>query len=122
MRFIVDMNLTQRWASFLVDAGHECVHWSDLGQPTAPDREICSYARNHGFVLITNDLDFPVLLAHSSDQKPSVILLRGEPLVPETRGDALLRAIADTAADLECGAVVSIDWFDKVRARLLPLK
>jgi predicted nuclease of predicted toxin-antitoxin system len=122
MRFILDMNLTQRWTSFLIGAGHECYHWSQLGNPTTPDHEICSYARDHGFVLITNDLDFPVLLAHNSNQKPSVILLRGEPLVPELRGDALLRAISDTAADLESGAVVSLDWFDKVRARLLPLK
>ena len=59
MRFLLDMNLTKRWASYLIDAGHECYHWSDIGQPNAPDHVICGHARENGFVLITNDLDFP---------------------------------------------------------------
>ena len=56
------------------------------------------------------------------DAKPSVILLRGEPLVPELRGAAVLSAISECGAELEAGALLSIDWSDKPRARLLPLK
>jgi predicted nuclease of predicted toxin-antitoxin system len=26
---------------------------------------ICAYARDHGYVVITNDLDFPQILAHT---------------------------------------------------------
>ena len=80
MRFFLNLNLT----------GHECYRCAEMGRPNAPDDVICDHARENGFVLITDDLDLPVLLAHSSDQKPSVILLRGEPLVPELRGSALL--------------------------------
>jgi predicted nuclease of predicted toxin-antitoxin system len=64
-----------------------------VGPVGAADSIICEYARDHGFVLITNDLDFPRIMAHTSNAKPSVILLRGEPLVPEMRGEALIRAM-----------------------------
>jgi uncharacterized protein (DUF433 family) len=35
MRLLSDMNLTIRWVQQLLDAGHEAVHWSTIGQPTA---------------------------------------------------------------------------------------
>jgi predicted nuclease of predicted toxin-antitoxin system len=76
----------------------------------ASDANICDYAREHGFVLITNDLDFPRMLAHTSKGKPSVILLRGEPLVPELRGEALMRAITECSAELDTGVLQLIDW------------
>ena len=63
MRILIDMN--HRWASHLNDAGHEAVHWSAVGAARAKDPEICDYAREHAFVLLTNDLDFPRILAHT---------------------------------------------------------
>jgi len=121
MRILVDMNLTPRWVGLLSGGGHEACHWSSVGSASAKDREICHYAREHGFVLLTNDLDFPQILAHTGDAQPSVVLLRGEPLVPEFRGAALLQALADCERDLEGGAVVTLDWSDRPRARVLPL-
>ncbi len=122
MRFLIDMNLTPRWVSALVASGHDAVHWSELGPVGASDSVICDYARGHAFVLVTNDLDFPRILAHTSAGKPSVILLRGEPLVPEIRGEAVLRAIAECATELDSGAILTIDWSDRPRAHLLPLR
>lgn len=122
MRFLIDMNLTPRWVQHLKDGGHDCIHWSEIGSPAASDLEICAYARQHECVLITNDLDFPHILAHTRDAKPSVILMRGEPLTPEHRSIALLSAVADCAGTLRAGAILTLDWSDKPRARLLPLK
>jgi len=82
---------------------------------------LCEYARRHGFVLLTNDLDFPQMLAHTKNAAPSVVLMRGEPLVPEARARALLDAIRDCADVLARGAVLTLDWSDRPRARLLPL-
>jgi predicted nuclease of predicted toxin-antitoxin system len=121
MRLLLDMNLTPRWVHYLIPAGHECTHWSDLGPGNTPDAEICEFARVHGLVLITNDLDFPQILAYTKEAKPSIILLRGEPLTPEMRGAALLNAIAESQGELESGAILTLDWSDRVRARLLPL-
>jgi predicted nuclease of predicted toxin-antitoxin system len=78
MRVLIDMNLTPRWVPFLSVAGHEAAHWSAVGSVTATDREICEYARQHGSAVLTNDLDFPQILAHTKNAAPSIILLRGE--------------------------------------------
>jgi predicted nuclease of predicted toxin-antitoxin system len=121
MRFIVDMNLTIRWAEYLKSAGHEAVHWSDVGHVQASDREICAYAREHNYIVLTNDLDFPQILANTRDSGPSVVLLRGEPLVPEERGASLLGAFRDCEPELLQGAIVSLDWSGQPRARVLPL-
>jgi hypothetical protein len=51
MRFLVDMNLSPRWVDFLAAAGHEAVHWMDVGGPNAPDREILEHARRDGQVI-----------------------------------------------------------------------
>jgi predicted nuclease of predicted toxin-antitoxin system len=116
------MNLTPRWGPALTAAGHEAVHWSVLGASNESDWAICEYAREQGFVLVTNDLDFPRILAHTFNKKPSVILLRGEPLVPELRCNALVAAIDECSAELDAGAILTLDWSDRPRARLLPLK
>jgi predicted nuclease of predicted toxin-antitoxin system len=122
MRLLIDMNLTPRWVQSLSEAGHEAVHWSSVGKPTAPDSEICAYARRLAFVVLTSDMDFPQILAHTSEAKPSVILIRGEPMTPETRGQALVAAIDACHEDLLNGAILTLDWSGKLRARLLPLR
>ena len=122
MRLLIDMNLTPRWVPFLRNAGHEALHWSSVGPNSAKDGEICDCARQQGFVILTNDLDFPQILAHTRQSAPSVVLLRGEPLVPEVRGSALLGALRECEAELDQGAIVTLDWTDKPRARVLPLR
>jgi predicted nuclease of predicted toxin-antitoxin system len=122
MRLLIDMNLTPRWVPFLQNAGNEAVHWSSVGRVNAKDGQICDYARQGGFVILTNDLDFPQILAHTRGTAPSVVLLRGEPLVPEARGSALLGALQSCEAELSQGAIVTLDWSDQPRARVLPLR
>jgi predicted nuclease of predicted toxin-antitoxin system len=70
-RFIIDMNLTPRWVEYLSDAGYECVHWSRIGPANASDRHICAYAREQGFIVLTNDLDFPQMFAYTKDHSVS---------------------------------------------------
>lgn len=122
MRILIDMNLTPRWVDRLQRAGYEAVHWSSIGRASATDQEICDYSRLHEYVLLTNDLDFPRILAHTKESKPSVLLLRGEPLTPEIRGAALLQCLRECEADLYLGAIVTLDWTGHARARVLPLQ
>lgn len=122
MKLLIDMNLTPRWVSHLNSGGRDAIHWSAVGPPTATDREICEYARRTGFVILTNDLDFPQILAHTKEAAPSIVLMRGEPLVPEKRALALLKAISDCEDELLVGAILTLDWTDRPRARLLPLR
>ena len=121
MKFLVDMNLTPRWIPFLTASGFECLHWSKIGDASAADRVITKWARDNGFVILTNDTDFPQILAHTRDAGPSVVLMRGEPLTPEVRGSALLLALRHFEVELRAGAIATINWSDKLRVRVLPL-
>ena len=47
----------------------EAVHWSTIGALTAPDDDILEWARQHQFVVITNDLDFAAILAATSGKR-----------------------------------------------------
>jgi predicted nuclease of predicted toxin-antitoxin system len=122
MRILVDMNLTPRWVPFLNESGFDAEHWSTTGRLSATDSEICDHARQAGRMLLTNDLDFPQILAYTRMDGPSVIILRGEPLVPEVRGAALIRAIRQCEAELTKGAILSLSWTGRARIRLLPLE
>ena len=82
---------------------------------------MCS-ARQYAYVLLTNDLDFPQILAHTRQAAPSVVLLRGEPLVPEVHGSALLGALQNCETEINRGAIVTLDWSNRPRARVLPLQ
>jgi len=61
MKLLVDMNLSPRWISMLIDAGIEAAHWSTLGANNAPDSLIMSYAHANDYVVFTHDLDFSAI-------------------------------------------------------------
>jgi predicted nuclease of predicted toxin-antitoxin system len=121
MRLVLDMNLAPRWTSVFRDRGWEAEHWSRIGDPKSTDAKIAEWARIEGWIVVTNDMDFPQLLAHTRGTGPSVVLLRGEPLTPEVRGEHLCRILTASSKDLEAGAIVSVDWAEKLRIRLLPI-
>jgi hypothetical protein len=50
------------------------------------------------------------------------LLIDRDPLVPEVRGSALLGARQDCEAAFNQGAIVTLDWTDRPRARVLPLR
>ena len=57
------MFLSPRWVDFLVAAGHDAVHWVDVGEPNAPDRMMLEHAHHNRLIILTQDLDFGTLLA-----------------------------------------------------------
>jgi predicted nuclease of predicted toxin-antitoxin system len=66
VKLLVDMNLSPSWVGQLAQRGFDAVHWSTIGAATSPDEEILSWARENGFVVLTNDLDFSAILAATS--------------------------------------------------------
>ena len=120
MRFLVDMNLSPRWVPFLAAAGHDAVHWVDIGEPNAPDRVILDHAIGHGQVILTQDLDFGTLLAVGGQRTPSVIQFRAQAVLPSDVGQQLLAAIEVALPHLEAGALVTVDPFGH-RVTVLPI-
>jgi predicted nuclease of predicted toxin-antitoxin system len=40
VKLLLDLNLPPSWVGDLVAAGHEALHWSQVGDPRAPDVDI----------------------------------------------------------------------------------
>jgi predicted nuclease of predicted toxin-antitoxin system len=120
MRFVIDMNLSPTWADFLKSAGHEAVHWSDIGPANAPDEHVLAWAAANDHIVVTNDLDFAAILAASGERTPSVIQLRSESLRPDRVGPAVLGALDAAKTELAQGALLTIDPA-RARLHILPL-
>jgi predicted nuclease of predicted toxin-antitoxin system len=110
MKILVDMNLSPTWVGFLTDNDIEAVHWSSVGSPYASDSEIITYAKEHNFTVLTNDLDFGFILAITHGKKPSVLQTRTGALGVDRIGETVIKAINLLAADIDQGALVTIDW------------
>ena len=120
MKILVDMNLSPKWTDYLIGNGIETLHWSSIGSSDAPDTEIIAYAEIHNFTILTNDLDFGFILAITRNKKPSIVQIRSGILDYDRIGSIVVSAINVLAADIEKGALVTIDTH-KTRVSLLPL-
>jgi predicted nuclease of predicted toxin-antitoxin system len=121
MKFLVDMNLSPSWVGFLVQAGFEAIHWSNVGPGDAPDAELMRWAADHGHVVLTSDLGYGAILAATQRRRPSVVQIRADVLVPAAIGVAVLAAVGQAAAELREGALLSVDA-GRGRLRILPLR
>ena len=120
MKFLIDMNLSPLWVPFLADQGLETIHWSTVGEPRAADSEILDFAAANGWIVFTHDLDFGILLAALQTNKPSIIQVRSQDVLPTAIGQTVLRAIHAAETQLKDGALVTVDSF-RHRIRLLPI-
>lgn len=121
MKILLDMNLSPAWEVFLKGHGFEVVHWSSVGDPCAPDREIMTWAATHGHVVFTHDLDFGVLLALTRAEAPSVIQVRVQDPIPGVIGHDVVRVLRLREDMIVSGALVTIDTA-KDRVRVLPFE
>lgn len=88
---------------------------------TAPDDEIFDRAASDGYVVVTADSDFGMLLALRRVTSPSVIHLRHvSELPPEDHVDLLLANVEAITDALDAGAIVSLSP-TRLAIRDLPL-
>jgi len=120
MRVLLDMNIPRKYTALLAERGIESLRWSDVGAPNAADSEIMTYARANNYTVLTYDLDFTAILSVTHDLKPSVAQIRASIQNAEQAVDLIVTALYQNEAELEKGAVISIDLI-KSRVRLLPL-
>lgn len=75
MTFLVDNQLPQALARFLVSRGHQAKHVLDLGLDEAGDAVIWKHAGENGFVIVTKDEDF-ISLSLQTGAKTQVVWVR----------------------------------------------
>jgi predicted nuclease of predicted toxin-antitoxin system len=121
MKFLLDSNLSHRIAQLLRDAGINAAHVRDKDLQHATDSVILEFARQHAFVLVSEDTDFGELLARQCTVAPSFVLLRTyEPMTPDDQAAVLLANLPRLYDDLDQGAIVVIER-SRIRVRRLPL-
>jgi predicted nuclease of predicted toxin-antitoxin system len=120
VKLLVDMNLSPSWVDRLRQHGFDAVHWSIIGAATAPDDAILTWAREHQFVVVTNDLDFSAILAATSGRAPSVVQVRTQDLLSDATARIVATAIGTFRTEIERGSLLSIDE-GGARVRVLPL-
>jgi predicted nuclease of predicted toxin-antitoxin system len=91
MKFLVGMNLSPLWITYLADQGFEAAHWGRIGQPEASDSEILDFAAENDWIVFTHDLDFGTLLATLRSSAPSVLQVRSQDVLPSAIGEIVLR-------------------------------
>jgi predicted nuclease of predicted toxin-antitoxin system len=121
VKLLVDMNLSPSWIPRLARHRFEVVHWSTLGAATAPDEEILTWAREHGFTVVTNDLDFSAILAATDWNSPSVVQVRMQDVLSDEATTAVAAALETFKSEIEDGALLSVDE-SGTRVRMLPLR
>ncbi len=120
MKLVLDMNLSPALCDTLAAHGFEVVHWSKVGSMTAPDRELMGWARAEGFVVLTHDLDFGILLALTGAGSPSVVQVRTQDVTPQHLVPLLVPVLRQHERALAAGAIITVDEA-QARVRLLPL-
>jgi predicted nuclease of predicted toxin-antitoxin system len=120
LEFLADMNVSPQTVRQLAELGWSVVRVCDVLDASTKDSRILAYARRHGKVIITQDLDFGALLALGGHAKPSVITLRLEDPEPALVTSRVVAAVSALEEELDGGVAVSVDEV-AVRYRRLPI-
>jgi predicted nuclease of predicted toxin-antitoxin system len=120
MKLLFAMNLSPEWATVLKEGGFEALHWSAVGDPSAPDEDILAWASANGYVVFTHDLDFGAILAATKTKSPSVLQIRTEDVSPYLFGHLAVSVLVQFDEIFREGALISVD-LEKSRVRVLPI-
>lgn len=120
LSFLADMNISPLTVADLRGRGWDIVRVSEVMDKATRDVDLLEYARLRDMVIITQDLDFSMLLAIKGYEKPSLINVRLEEAKPEQVTSRIVDTVAELEEELVKGAVVTVDE-DSVRYRYLPI-
>jgi predicted nuclease of predicted toxin-antitoxin system len=121
LRLIADVHISPMTVAGLRSNGYEIVRSTDLLPATAPDVDILEFARAENWIVLTQDLDFSMLVALSGYDQPSLITLRLSSAKPDIVTHRLLEVLPALQQELIEGSAITIDD-DSVRIRKLPIR
>jgi predicted nuclease of predicted toxin-antitoxin system len=120
MKFLVDMPLSPKTVDFLKNMGYEAIRVSELGMAKSKDSDIFDYAEQNDMIILSADLDFGTILAHTHSIKPSVIIFRLNDPSLEHVNSLLSSYLSNIEEELMKGVIVIIEDA-KIRIRELPI-
>ncbi len=90
IRLLADIHISPKTVGDLQEQGYEIIRSSEVLPANAPDINILEFARIKNWVVLTQDLDFSMLVALSRYSQPSLITLRLSSAKPDTVTQKLL--------------------------------
>jgi predicted nuclease of predicted toxin-antitoxin system len=104
VKLLLDENISRRIVSLLVTTFPGTSHVELVGLAGATDTQICEYASEHGFVIVTKDEDFDRLVS-MRQFKPKLIRL----VMGNSTNDEIARALLSIAAQI----IVELEKLDR---------
>ncbi|MBX3406870.1 MAG: DUF5615 family PIN-like protein [Phycisphaeraceae bacterium] len=120
MKLLLDIPFAKSTVQFLRERGYDAIHVIDRLPANAPDHDIVALASMEERVILCFDLDFARIVATSRSAAPSILTFRTTGRGARSVERALEEVIPLVEADLQRGALVTVDDFS-VRIRSLPI-
>ena len=115
------MNISPQTITVLLQQGWDIIRINQVLPATASDEEILNFARGENRVIITQDLDFSMLVALGGYNQPSLITLRLSSSKLNIVNQKLLEILPLVKDQLQEGCAVTIED-NNVRIRQLPIR
>ena len=121
IRLLADVHISPQTVGDLQKQGYEIIRSSDVLPNNAPDINILEFARTEHWVVLTQDLDFSMLVALSRYSQPSLITLRLSSAKPDIVTQKLLDVLPQIEEALQEGSAITIQD-ENIRIRKLPVR
>ena len=121
IRLLADVHISPKTVADLQKQGYEIMRSSEVLPANAPDINILEIARTENWVVLTQDLDFSMLVALSRYSQPSLITLRLSSAKPDIVTQKLLDVLPQIEEALQEGSAITIQD-ESIRIRKLPVR
>ncbi|MBD2149536.1 DUF5615 family PIN-like protein [Pseudanabaena sp. FACHB-1277] len=121
IRLLADVHISPKTVADLQKQGYEIMRSSEVLPANAPDINILEFARTDNWVVLTQDLDFSMLVALSRYSQPSLITLRLSSAKPDIVTQKLLDVLPQIEEALQEGSAITIQD-ESIRIRKLPVR
>ena len=121
IRLLADVHISPKTVADLQKQGYEILRSSEFLPANAPDINVLEFARTENWVVLTQDLDFSMLVALSRYSQPSLITLRLSSAKPDIVTQKLLDVLPQIEEALQEGSAITIQD-ESIRIRKLPVR
>ncbi|MFN5763854.1 MAG: DUF5615 family PIN-like protein [Pseudanabaena sp.] len=121
IRLLADVHISPKTVGDLQKQGYVIMRSSEVLPANAPDINILEFARIENWVVLTQDLDFSMLVALSKYSQPSLITLRLSSAKPDIVTKRLLDVLSQIEKALQEGSAITVQD-ESIRIRKLPVR
>jgi predicted nuclease of predicted toxin-antitoxin system len=120
MQWLPDMGVSRRVAEWLRQQGHDAVHLRDLQRHRLSDDLIFEKASRENRIVLTFDVDFGDIAAHSA-LDVCVVIVRLRNARATNVIARLQKVLVDHESDLATNCIVTVEE-SRIRVRKLPIQ